>query len=162
MTACQKGNDFAPVYNVPAEFEPYVQSFISEANAHGKTITINNLIIQYDSTLPDNFCAKSNVISSENNVQKIISVNPRLKCWQNSLQLETLIYHEMGHCILGRQHDNTLMPKGYAKSIMYPDDITLYSPCVYPIDDSCNQLYRRTYYVSELFDPSTALPDWGK
>ncbi|MEP7320203.1 MAG: hypothetical protein ABI921_15710 [Panacibacter sp.] len=102
------------------------------------------------------------MISTQNNVQKIISINPRIKCWQNSLQLETLIFHEMGHCMLGREHDTNLMPRGYAKSIMYPNDITLYSPCVYPIGDSCNQLYRRAYYVDELFDTSTPLPDWGK
>ena len=160
--SCNKENAFSPVYNVPAEFEPYVQSFISEAAMRGHSMSINNLIIQYDSTLSNLYCAKSNVISAENNVQKIISVNPNLKCWQNSQQLETLFFHEMGHCILGRQHDNSIMPKGYPRSIMYPNDISLYSPCVYQTGDSCNKLYRRTYYIDELFDTATALPDWGK
>ena len=43
---------------------------------------------------------------------------------------------------------------------MYPDDLTLYSPCAYPIDDSCNQLYKRDYYLDELFDPATPVPGW--
>src|SRR5204863_130538 len=82
------------------------------------------LIIQYDSALSLQYCAQSNMISSQNDVQKIISVNARLKCWQNDIQLEALIFHELGHCILGRDHDMSLLPKGYPKSMMYPANIT--------------------------------------
>ena len=156
---CQKKNDF--VYHVPQEFEPYLQRFISEAKARGHRISINNLIIQYDSSQSFLNCAKSNVISSGNDEQKIISINTP-KCWQNDLQFETLIFHELGHCIIGRSHDNSLLPKGDPKSIMYPDNIELYSPCVYPIAGTCDMLYRRAYYIDELFDPSTPVPDWGK
>jgi len=159
ILGCQKKNDF--VYNVPAEFEPYVKSFISEANARGHFIRINNLIIQYDYSQSFLICGKSNVISAHNDVQKIISVNAQ-KCWQNDIQLETLIFHELGHCILGRNHDMNLLPKGDPKSIMYPDNIELYSPCVYAINGTCDNLYRRSYYIDELFTPSTPVPDWGK
>lgn len=159
VLGCQKKNDF--VYNVPWEFEPYVQKFIAEANAKGHPLSINNLIIQYDYSQSFQYCAKSNVISSQNDVQKIISVNAQ-KCWQNDTQLETLIFHELGHCILGRNHDMSLLPKGDPKSIMYPDNIELYSPCVYAIGGPCDFLYRRSYYVDELFNPTTPVPDWGK
>ena len=50
------------------------------------------------------------------------------------------------------------MQKYYVSCI---DDLTLYSPCAYPIDDSCNQLYKRDYYLDELFDPATPVPGWG-
>lgn len=159
IIGCQKKIDF--VYNVPPEFEPYVQRFITEAKARGHTITINNLIIQYESTQSFQYCAASNVVSSQNNVQKVITVNSHT-CWQNNAQLETLLFHELGHCILGRDHDMSLLPRGYAKSIMYPGDIELYSSCVYALSDSCNKLYRRTYYLDELFNPSTPVPDWGR
>ena len=162
MLGCHKNDDFVPVYNVPAEFESYVQSFIAEAASRGHTITINNLIIQYDASLSLQYCAKSNVISAENNIQKIISVNANIKCWQNDKQLETLIFHELGHCILGRDHDISLLPNGDPKSIMYPDNITMYSPCIYPIGDSCDQLYKRIYYMDELFDAAIPVPDWAK
>ncbi len=35
---CQKEKKF--VYNVPTEFEPYVQKFITEAKARGQLISI--------------------------------------------------------------------------------------------------------------------------
>ncbi len=159
---CSK-QGFSPAYKVPAEFEPYVTGFISEAAARGHQLTINNLVIRYDSTLAMDICAKTNVITTANDVQKIISINPILHCWQNDQMLETLIFHELGHCILGRQHDDSLMPKGYPKSIMVAKDITIYSPCLYNIGDpNCDKRSRRTYYIDELFDPSTPIPDWGK
>ena len=157
--SCGKGEDF--VYDVPWEFEPHVRKFEAEARARGKDITINNLIIKYDAAASTIFCANSNVISSANDVQKIILVNPQF-CWQNETQLETLIFHELGHCVLGRQHDSSAMPKGDPKTIMYPDDITLYSPCVYNLGNPCDLTYRRPYYVDELFNPSTPVPDWAK
>ena len=159
IVGCQKKNDF--VYTVPAEFEPYVQKFITEAKARGQNISINNLIIKYDAAVSPSYCATSNVISSQNEVQKIILINP-LQCWQNHTQLETLIFHELGHCILGRNHDMSLMPKGDPKTIMFPDDLTLYSPCVYALGGPCDFLYRRPYYIDELFNPLTPVPDWAK
>jgi len=159
ILGCGKGNDFE--YKVPAEFETYVQKFIAEARARGKDITIDNLIIKRDSTLLTVLCGMSNTISSKNDVQKIITIGVPY-CWQNDLQLEALIFHELGHCILGRVHDQNLMPKGDPKTLMYPDNISLYSPCFYSLGNPCDLTYRRPYYIDELFNPSTAVPDWAK
>ena len=64
VVGCQKKKDF--VYNVPQEFEPYVQKFITEAKARGHNISINNLIIQYEYSQSFQYCAASNVVSSQN------------------------------------------------------------------------------------------------
>ena len=159
IAGCKKKVEF--VYQVPQEFEPYVQKFISEARTRGRDIVINNLIIQYEYSSSFPYCGASNVVSSRNDVQKIITVNGHV-CWQNNTQLETLIFHELGHCILGRDHDMSLLPKGDPKSIMYTGDLTMYSPCVYALGDSCNKFYRRSYYIDELFNPSTPVPAWGQ
>ena len=159
ILGCGKKNEF--VYDVPAEFEPIVKRFISEAKARGKDITINNLIIKKDPALSFVLCGMSNTISSVNDVQKIISIAVPY-CWQNEIQLEALIFHELGHCILGRQHDNSLMPKGDPKTLMYPDNIALYSPCTYNLGNPCDLSYRRAYYIDELFNPTTSVPDWAK
>lgn len=161
-SACKKKMDNSFVYSVPPGFQPYTDDFVKEAAARGRSISINNLIIRYDSSLSFAYCAQSNIISSENDRQKIISVNPFLTCWANDKQLETLLFHEMGHCILGRPHDTSRLPNGDPKSIMYPNNITLYSPCVYAVGDSCDQLYKRSYYLDELFDATAPVPEWGK
>lgn len=158
---CKK-KEFTPVYDVPSEFQPYIDTFVKEAALRQHPMLINNLIIRFDSSLTPLVCAASNVVSSQNNVQKIISINAAKTCWQNSTQLETMLFHELGHCVLGRQHDTKLLPNGAPKSIMCLNDIALYSPCIYALGDSCNKLYRRTYYLDELFNPATPVPDWGK
>lgn len=33
---------------------------------------------------------------------------------------EELVFHELGHCALGLEHDNTLLDSGIPTSIMYP------------------------------------------
>jgi hypothetical protein len=162
LCGCSQKNDFTPVFDVPDQFKPYVDSFVVAAAERGHNITINNLIITYDSSLSNAICANSNITSSRNDVQKIIYLNPHFQCWQNSRQLETLLFHEMGHCILGREHDTTTLPNHDPKSIMFPGDILLYAPCTYPIGNSCNQLYKRDYYLDELFDPDTPVPDWAR
>src|ERR1051326_8028692 len=136
--SCSKNKqDPAVVYNVPPEFQTYVTRFIDEAAIRGHNIVISNLIIKYDSTLDNSFCAKSNIISADPNIQKIISINPKVQCYTYDEELETLIFHEMGHCILGRNHENSRLPNGDPKSIMIEDDLSLYSPCIYPLNDSC-------------------------
>lgn len=162
LFACSNKKDFTPVFNVPAEFVPVIDSFEAAAMQRGYNITVNNLIIQYDSTLENSYCANANITASSNDVQKIIALNANIKCWLNSRQLETLIFHEMGHCILGREHDESRLPNGNPKSIMCTGNIALYAPCAYPVNDSCNQYYKRNYYLDELFNASTPLPDWGK
>ncbi len=161
--SCSKHESFVPVYSVPPEFQGIIETFIKEAAKRGHTIVINNLIVKYDSTLSIPFCGEANTSSPDNNIQKVITLNPQLHCWNNDLELETLIFHELGHCTLGRSHTSELLPNGDPKSIMIPDNISLYSPCVYAINDSCIDVsFKRTYYIDELFDTKTPIPEWAK
>lgn len=164
LLSCSKGkeSDFVPVYDVPAEFQPLVTSFVQEAAQHGDTLTINNLIIKYDSSQNAAFCALCNSLSPQPDVQKIITVNPNLRCYTNAQEKEALFFHELGHCILGRAHDNSLLPNGDPKSIMVEDNIRLYAPCEYPIGGTCqDNTYKRTYYMDELFNERTPVPQWA-
>ena len=60
------------------------------------------------------------------------------------LERELALFHELGHCYLGRHHDNAIRENGHPKSIMaeegFPDVV-----------------YRdyREEYIWELFDPKT-------
>ncbi|MDD3080319.1 MAG: hypothetical protein PHH37_14630 [Paludibacter sp.] len=69
---------------------------------------------------------------------------------------EDLIFHEMGHGILGRDHINTLLENGDWKSIMCGGDKVG--------DRPWNINYRgerRDYYIDELFDESTSQPSFA-
>ena len=36
------------------------------------------------------------------------------------ISIQHLVFHELGHCSLGLEHDNSFLENGYPKSIMYP------------------------------------------
>ena len=162
VTGCSKDDDFNPVYNVPAEYQPFIDAFILEAAHRGYSLEINNLIIDYDATIEQPHCARCNSSSLEKDIQKVVSINPNIKCWFTDEEHETLIFHELGHCILGRLHDNDLLPNGDLKSLMNANDLSVYSSCIYPVDNGpCDDSFKRPYYMDELFDEGTPVPDWG-
>ena len=72
ITGCSKEDDFNPVYNVPPEYQPFIDAFIREATDRGYTLEINNLIIDYDETIKEPHCARCNSSSLEKDVQKIV------------------------------------------------------------------------------------------
>ena len=161
LTQCTSHDEPELIYEVSEEFQPIVEQFILEAGNRGFQYEINNLILRYDDELDPKFCCESNVISSNPNEQKIILINSTI-CWVNDFQKEALIFHELGHCFLGRYHDESLLPNNDPKSMMVKDDISVYSPCVYAFgDDDCNFTFKRTYYLDELFNEDTAIPDWA-
>lgn len=162
VSSCKKESKKNFIVDIAPDLKAVVDSFVKAAADRKYNITIDNLIIKYDSTLDSRYCAAANLISSTNNAQKTILVNAKLKCWQNSRQLETLLFHEMGHCLLGRDHIADTLPNGDPKSIMISGDILLYAPCAYPIGSDCNVLYKREYYLDELFNPNIPVPAWAK
>lgn len=163
VTGCSGSDEFVPVYEVPEEYQKYIDSFIAEAASRGHTVDIRNLIVETDPVLQGAVCGVCNSNSLNEDIQKIITVNGALPCWFSEEDKEAFFFHEMGHCILGRVHDNTSLPNGDPKSIMVEGNLAIYAPCLYPIDDKpCNNFFKRDYYLDELFDKNTPVPDWAK
>jgi hypothetical protein len=165
LSGCSKEvdlEDFVAVYDVPAEYQLYVDTFINEASIRGYSIEIENLIINHDKSLEAPHCAKCNSNALEKNVQKIISINPNINCVFTSEQKEVLLFHELGHCVLGRLHESSRLPNGDFKSLMNENDLSVYTSCVYPVDNGpCDFRFKRSYYLDELFDEDTPVPEWG-
>ena len=160
--ACKKKQNFVPVYNVPAVLEPYIDSFIAEGARRGHIFKKENLIMRYDKTMDGALCGSCNSTSLDANIQKIISIYKDNPCWTDNPELETLIFHELGHCFLGRSHTSESLPNRDPKSIMVPGNLGIYSPCIYPIGGQpCDNSFKRTYYLDELFDSNTPTPGWA-
>ncbi len=156
--------DFVPVYDVPEAYQREVDKFIEEAAARGIDLTIDNLIIVDDPTLDVDLCGSCSSSDRRNDLQKTVRINAR-HCWDNPQMKETLLFHELGHCILGRSHMADTLPNGDPKSLMVASNLTVYSPCVYVFGDStdhCNFVFKRAYYLDELFEPNTPVPPWAK
>ena len=85
---------------------------------------------------------------------KKITINKKHWNRLDSLQKELLIFHELGHCILGRGHRNEKFPNDECISILDGKEEGF---------DCSNNYYSpswRTYYLDELFDPFSPIPEW--
>jgi hypothetical protein len=163
LPRCSQKPEFEPIYDVPAPYILLVDTFKYEAQIRGFELHLNNLIVSIDETLPFGFCGTCNSNDIRGDIQKVISINPNMTCWNNYQEQEAFLFHELGHCVLGRLHLEDTFANGAPKSLMISNNVSVYSPCVYQIGtvDDCNLTKRRQYYIDELFDPSTPAPLWS-
>jgi hypothetical protein len=164
LTGCNREDDFKGVYDVPAELQPLVDSFVREATMRGRSISITNLIITYSNEPGNAICGSCNSASLSTQIQKVITINAGTPCWTEPMELENLLFHELGHCVLGRLHTSERLPNGEPRSLMIDNNVGLYAPCVYQVDgETCSDnTFKRGYYLDELFGENTPVPIWGK
>jgi len=144
-------------YLVDDEFTPYIRQFELQSELRGKTIDLEKtgLIVEF-ADLKDNQAGLCHY-------EKPIRIQIDKSYWQAvgksqnaDLMKEELLFHELGHGILGRSHINNTLENGDWKSVMCGGDKVN--------DRSWNINYRgmrRTYYIDELFDEKVAAPDFA-
>lgn len=164
LSACRQKEQL-PVYQVPAEVEPYVQAFLSEARTRGKDIKITNLIVVFAERDTTGLCGVCRQVVGDPVHQKRISIYR--DCWTGATDQarETLVFHELGHCVLDRlSHKNNRLPNGDFASLMNTSETGVYERCIYDLDGqaTCDKRFKRSYYIDELFDENTPVPDWAK
>jgi hypothetical protein len=166
--SCQKATEAPPIYTIEKDFEKYVETFKMEAAKRNIEIDLSNLIIKFNSNIGVEKCGQCSQKPGNALSQKTIEVSTDIICWKDvyDQQKEALIFHELGHCILGRLiHKDDLLPNKAKASIMSTKDNDQYAPCVYDLSgnvNDCNKTGRREYYIDELFNPNTPLPAWAK
>ncbi|MDA7502266.1 hypothetical protein N8482_03230, partial [Chitinophagales bacterium] len=114
------GKERAPVYEVPSKVQPFVDNFESEAAERNEELDIDDLVVEYMTNLmPDEVEAAGVCFFETENTGPIIHLDTTSQNWQGSdFTKEELVFHELGHCILGRGHRNTLLSAGGYASIM--------------------------------------------
>jgi hypothetical protein len=160
--SCQKQTLEPTVYQIDKDLQPFVTTFAEEAKKRGIDIKYENLIMIFDSSA-ENLCGKCTKLPSEG--QRTIKIKKDFLCWKGvpNQNKEALVFHELGHCLLGRVHRDDLLPNKADASLMNSNSYGPYQPCVYAIDgNDCDRTPRRTYYIDELFNEKTSIPDWGK
>jgi len=153
-----------PINNniIDEELRPYIENFIEEANKRGVQLNIDDLeaeIVDEISIGGDNTFCGYGWFFYQGTTRKRIEVKNSDNCWQSrtNIERENLIFHELGHAILGRVHINTTLPNESPTSIM----------CSSEGPNGCNNFNTyhdnelfRSYYLDELFDESTSDPDF--
>ena len=146
---------------IDEELRPYVESFIEEANKRGVQLSIDDLdaeLVNQISVGNNSYCGYG-WFFYQGTLRKRIEIKDSENCWQNrtNIERENLIFHELGHVLLGRVHIDQTFPNQSPKSLMCPSD----GP------NGCNNFNTyhdnerfRSYYLDELFDRNTKDPDF--
>jgi hypothetical protein len=126
-------------------FQPFVQDFIQDAASVGHPIIIDNLVIHFTTKLELIYLGECQDWSHGRYGTPIIKISQQN--W-SSLQLQarkSLLYHELGHCVLWLDHDDswitTSLGDSIPRSLMYTSG-----------DYSIAELKYWSYYINELFN----------
>ena len=128
-------------FSINPDFQPYVNKFEEQI---GELVEID---IEYN-TLEEPVVGRC---IKWTDGYRNIEIDPTYWPKHNNTQKEELLFHELGHCILDRDHDETIISadKYYSipKSIMYPY-VFEYEYYLY-----------ETYYINELKNPEILLTE---
>ena len=140
---CQHEN----VQIYPADFEYYVDEFFHQAVLHGREMHPANFDFSIEfGDIDDQNAAVCNTLN------KRITVDEEYWKTLDTLQQEALIFHELGHCLLRRPHNNAISAN-ICNSFMFGHQDIQCSHNYY------SQLWRE-YYLDELFHSINIFPDW--
>ena len=157
-------------YSIEPALEVYVNSFFTEAAKRNIALDKSNLIIRFVEDSADKYCGQCTKPKKNKQGQREILIWKSRECWEIEPyeNKEALIFHELGHCLLNREHLDAFFPSGAPKTIMTTIIEGPYQPCIYVFGDTpedvakCNLTTRRSYYLDELFDPQIkSIPSWA-
>lgn len=132
---------------IDPEIQPHVDKFYEEAKARGVSLRMSRSEI--------NVCFRNVPGSAQGRTitaTKTIFIERGSIGWQYNP--EALVFHELGHLILKRDHLNDRVNL-FCISIMSNQD----DP-VYDYNEGDRLYYRRQYYIDELFSPGIQTPKW--
>lgn len=166
--ACEDHSEPEPIRNIPISIQPHVDRFVYEAEKRGLNPGISNLSVEFEiNILPGD--DQRNIVgscsrSSNLDLVKIDTLNS-LWLLSGNLGREEIIFHELGHCLLGREHREDKLASGDYASIMRSRGLLQYGDLSTFIGLSPGpaeaKFYRRDYYLDELFDMETPVPCWS-
>jgi hypothetical protein len=132
-------------YRQFGEFAKYVESFVTEGEKRGKHIDVSNLTIGFNNEFMNAHivggCLRTRAANGG-----LTGGTIRIKAdiWKEASteHREELIYHEMGHCVLDREHNDEETFEGRPKSYMHPSLL---------VSNNNDYESRKTEYLDELF-----------
>jgi hypothetical protein len=127
----------APKLEVEAEFVPFVEKFQAEAAANGRPLQITDLVVKFG-----DMQSSSETGACEINGDETPTITVSQAAWnrRSDAEREELMFHELGHCALKRQHNSQRMQDGRPASIMNPYALGRYTYEAH-----------REEYIAELF-----------
>ncbi len=133
-------NDIEGPY-IDEDLVPYVDEFIEEAAARGLIIDKDSLDLQIFLTNIPNANIQGQCVREPGEIN-LIQIDKNFFRAIDDLRKEFLVFHELGHCVLNRLHEDDSDTNGNCISIMHSGGA------------SCNDTYSletRSDFLDELF-----------
>ena len=125
--------------DVDPEFLPYINLF--EEEAQSRSVDISSRLENTSITFNDLGSDSAGQCLTYSDGRKEVQINQLKWPTYSEQEKEILIFHELGHCVLDREHDNN-MSRGRCISIMRESSST----CIVDYTGE-----RRSVYLDELF-----------
>lgn len=124
LVGCASPIKFEKHLSVSVEFTPYIISFQEHAAQYGQNVRIDDLIVRFNDKL--NGTETIGLCTTDRYETPIIDIQPDHWYNQNEYGRQVLMYHELGHCVLGLDHDDSFIyssvsGRNVPNSIMYPN-----------------------------------------
>lgn len=150
LISCKKDKEYAII---PSDVKPIYEEFCLQASARDITLhfkSLHEIILQ--GNIPQDQ-AKTNNNVSVGGYYDHLTKNIYLDTtgYEYKYYKETLIFHELGHALLHREHRDNL----------FTDNITPVSIMHWQLMVSLNEI-TKPYYFDEMFNTSTPYPYWSK
>ncbi len=129
-----------PEVLIDSNLQPYVDRFVEEAAQRNMAIDFEELGIEIRLENLDPGVAGQCYTRSESG--NLIVIDRVIWLSKDDLEKEWLLFHELGHCQLGRSHEDETDTAGFCKSIMHSSA----EVCNMNEDESL-----RSIYLDELF-----------
>jgi hypothetical protein len=121
-TAC---GGHTPALNIESKYQPYVNAFESRSLMVGSNVKVTDLTIESVPSISEPYTVAKCLKSKNNSEPPRIIVSQEYWVGFDVQRREETLFHEMGHCVLGREHrpdQNNLMnlsimnPHGFSGS----------------------------------------------
>ena len=166
--ACKETAQTIPVAPVAAvddrmkEVQDLLKKFADEGKARGVSVNTSIIRFQFSNVLKDGYWGYCNAAQDANsnfiidpNKTNLIRLDSTIWRQMSFVEKEWLLFHECGHCALGRIHQNRTFLNGESYSIMSAGDAGIYGGQVNYSG------FRKNFYLDELFNPKTSSPSWA-
>lgn len=104
LAGCAPKNPHHPIVQIDPAFESYVDRFVGLSVVNGGPTRIEDLVIQFRPL--DGLIANCRTDDGET---PVISVDPAVWRALNETDQQNVIFHEMGHCVLRRLHQDSII-----------------------------------------------------
>jgi len=141
------------INSVPIHAKKYIEDFINDAKNYN--INIDKLTsLQINYLTGENYVSKHDEKSAAVTIYSAHCIDINYDIWSRKHQNErkAILYHELGHFIFHKEHNNEIFANGLPKSIMYKN--TDFEGIFF-----CDKYIE--YYLDELFLNSNYTPYWS-